>query len=66
MANTITSLKRLVGRKYSEEGVQAELATCNFTAVALENDEIGVEVRRAARTRCPPQAALAQGHARRP
>ena len=47
MDNTITSVKRFLGRKFSEPGVQADLAThCHFKATALANDEIGLEVRR--------------------
>ena len=46
MANTITHIKRFVGRKFSEAGVQEELRDVNFKAVAMDNDEIGVKVRR--------------------
>jgi hypothetical protein len=46
MANTITDVKRYVGRRFNEPAVQAELeAFANFSYVAMENDELGVEVR---------------------
>lgn len=45
MANTITAIKRIVGRKFNEEGVQAELENhAFFNAVQMPNGEVGVEV----------------------
>jgi heat shock protein 4 len=45
MANTVTQIKRIVGRKFSEPGVQTELANfANFNAVEMPNGEVGVEV----------------------
>jgi len=58
MPNTITSIKRLIGTKFREEGVQAELATCNFTAVEGPNGETAVEVRPLPRVRAA--SALSQ------
>jgi hypothetical protein len=46
-ANTITQIKRLLGRKFSEPEVQHEIANyLGYTVVPLENDEIGLQVRR--------------------
>lgn len=45
MNNTVTQVKRLIGRKFSEPGVQAELEThLNFKVQPLENDDIGIKV----------------------
>ena len=49
MANTITHIKRFIGRKFSEAGVQEDLKDVNFRAVAMDNDEIGVKVRHTSR-----------------
>jgi hypothetical protein len=46
MANTITSIKRLVGTKFTDPAVQKELEGCNFKGVAMPDGETGVEVRR--------------------
>jgi molecular chaperone DnaK (HSP70) len=46
MGNTITQVKRLLGRKFSDESVQEDLKThLNYKIVQLPGDEIGVEVR---------------------
>lgn len=46
MDNTVTQIKRLLGRKFSEPGVQQEMKEhLNFTIVPTANDEIGIEVR---------------------
>ena len=45
MPNTITNIKRFIGTKFNESGVQAELAQCNFTAVEGPGGETAVEVR---------------------
>ena len=42
--NSINNLKRFIGRKFSEPGIQEELQFCNFKCKALENDEIGIVV----------------------
>lgn len=42
--NTITNIKRLLGRKWSEKEVQEEIARLPFKVVQLPDDEIGVEV----------------------
>ena len=44
MSNTITNIKRFIGTKFSESGVQAELAHCNFSAVEGPGGETSVEV----------------------
>ena len=45
-SNTITQIKRLIGRKFSEPDVQAEIQNfLGFRVVQLPDDEIGVEVR---------------------
>jgi hypothetical protein len=45
MANTVTQLKRIIGRKYSEPGVRAEFESfLNYTAVQMDDDEIGIRV----------------------
>lgn len=44
--NTVKSLKRLIGRKFSDPSVQAELENfIHFKVVPLADDEIGVQVR---------------------
>jgi len=46
--NTVTSLKRLIGRKFDEADVQnSEKKFALFNLVAAENGETGAEVRRA-------------------
>jgi len=42
--NTISHIKRLIGRKYSEADVQAEIPLLSFKIKPLEDDEIGIEV----------------------
>eukprot|EP01088_Endostelium_zonatum_P002145 TRINITY_DN1259_c0_g1_i1.p1 TRINITY_DN1259_c0_g1~~TRINITY_DN1259_c0_g1_i1.p1 ORF type:complete len:771 (-),score=300.34 TRINITY_DN1259_c0_g1_i1:46-2358(-) len=42
--NTISHIKRLIGRKFSEADVQAEIPFLSFKIKALEDDEIGIEV----------------------
>lgn len=45
MDNTVTQIKRLIGRKFSEVEVQNEFSShLNFNIQQLENDEIGIEV----------------------
>ncbi len=45
MANTITQVKRLVGLKFEDEAVKAELEThANFNAVAMPDGDVGFEV----------------------
>lgn len=46
MDNTVTQIKRLLGRKFSEPGVQEEMKEhLNFAIVPQADDEIGIEVR---------------------
>ena len=46
MDNTVTQVKRLLGRKFSEPGVQEEMKEhLNFSIVQVGNDDIGIEVR---------------------
>ena len=46
MTNTVTQVKRLLGRKFSEAGVQEEMKEhLNFNIVATKDDDIGIEVR---------------------
>ena len=46
MDNTVTQFKRLLGRKFSEPGVQADLEThLNYRVKQLPGDDIGIEVR---------------------
>ena len=48
MANTITFLKQIVGRKFSEVGIAYEVENhLNYKLVPMDNDEIGAQVRRA-------------------
>jgi hypothetical protein len=62
MANSVTQIKRIIGRKFSEPGVRAEMEThLNFNIVQLENDEIGIRV--SARARRPSARARARAHA---
>jgi hypothetical protein len=59
MANSVTQIKRIIGRKFSEPGVRAEMEThLNFNIVQLENDEIGIRV--SARARHPSARARAR------
>ena len=52
MDNTVTQVKRLLGRKFSEPGIAEELAVhLNYKLVQLKNDDIGIEV--CACVRCP-------------
>lgn len=45
MLNTVTEVKRVIGRKFSEPGVQEDLKSLlNFRAKALPDDEIGIDV----------------------
>ena len=45
MENTVTQVKRLLGRKFSEPGVQAEMQShLNFKLTQLKDDDIGIEV----------------------
>jgi heat shock protein 4 len=44
VANTITNMKLLVGRKFDSEDVQRELKRIPFTAVRMPNGGIGVKV----------------------
>jgi molecular chaperone DnaK (HSP70) len=45
MANTVTQVKRLLGRKFSDEVVQEDIKThLNYKIVQLPGDEIGIEV----------------------
>lgn len=41
--NTVTDLKRLLGRKFSEPEAQEEIKNLPFTVVQLPGDEIGVK-----------------------
>lgn len=60
MANTVTQIKRLIGRKYSEPGVQEEMKEhLNFNIVQTENDEIGIEVSSRDATRLPLSLCVA-------
>ena len=45
VANTVSNIKRLIGRKFSEEDVQKELPFLAYKIVPVENDEIGIELR---------------------
>ena len=45
MANTITSIKRLVGTRFSDPSVQAELEGAGFVGVAMPDGETGLQVR---------------------
>ena len=48
MDNTVTQIKRLIGRKFSEPGVAEDIEThLNYKIRQLPNDEIGIEVRAA-------------------
>jgi len=42
--NTITGVKRLLGRKWSEPAFQEEIKDLPYNVVQLENDEVGVKV----------------------
>ncbi len=42
--NTITCMKRLVGRPFKDEDVQAELRKLNFDAEPLQNGNVGIRV----------------------
>lgn len=47
MANTISHIKRIIGRKFSEADIATEQDEfVNYKLVRLEDDEIGIEVRR--------------------
>ena len=51
MDNTVTQIKRLLGRKFSEPGVQEEMKEhLNFQIVEQKDDDIGIEV-------CRPRSA---------
>jgi molecular chaperone DnaK (HSP70) len=46
MANTITQIKRLIGLRFEDAAVKAELEThANFNAVAMPDGDVGFEVR---------------------
>lgn len=61
MANTVTQLKRILGRKFSDPSVQADLEThLNYKIVQRPGDEIGVEVKYCDQTHVfSPQQLLA-------
>ena len=61
MANTATQLKRILGRKFSDPAVQADIEThLNYKIVQLPGDEIGVEVKYCDETKVfSPQQLLA-------
>eukprot|EP00639_Heterosigma_akashiwo_P031965 CAMPEP_0194722598 /NCGR_PEP_ID=MMETSP0296-20130528/13674_1 /TAXON_ID=39354 /ORGANISM="Heterosigma akashiwo, Strain CCMP2393" /LENGTH=841 /DNA_ID=CAMNT_0039625643 /DNA_START=102 /DNA_END=2627 /DNA_ORIENTATION=- len=42
--NTIHSLKRLIGRKWSDPELQAEIPRLSFTVVEMPGDKVGVKV----------------------
>ena len=45
MANTITNVKRLLGAKFAEPGIKAELEThANLTAIEMPDGDIGFDV----------------------
>jgi len=44
MANTITSIKRLIGTRFNDPAVQTELAGNNFKGVAMPDGETGMQV----------------------
>ena len=44
MANTITSIKRLIGTRFNDPAVQTELAGNNFKGVAMADGETGMQV----------------------
>ena len=46
MANTITSIKRLIGTRFNDPAVQTELAGNNFKGVAMADGETGMQVSR--------------------
>jgi hypothetical protein len=51
MANTITQIKRLIGLRFDDDAVKAELEThANFNAVAMPDGDVGFEVRPATRS----------------
>ena len=43
--NTVSEIKRLIGHKFDEPYVQAEIPKLLYKVVRLENGGIGVEVR---------------------
>jgi hypothetical protein len=45
MANTVTDIKRIIGRKYSEPVIQREVDTyLNYSISPTENDDIAIDV----------------------
>lgn len=42
--NTISDIKRLIGRKYNDPEVQAEIKTLPFKTKALPDGNVGIEV----------------------
>lgn len=44
VVNTVTNVKRLIGRKFKEEDVQRELPYLAFNIKEIEDGEIGIEV----------------------
>jgi hypothetical protein len=62
MANTITQIKRLVGLKFDDAAVKAELEThANFNAIAMPDGDVGFEVRLVPHTRLSAPTVAAVG-----
>ena len=43
--NTVSEIKRLIGHKFDEPYVQAEIPKLLYKVIKLENGDIGVEVK---------------------
>ena len=52
VASTVSNVKRLLGRRFSEEDVQKELPFLNYKIKAIDdNDEIGIEIKQGGETK---------------